>query len=104
DYIHVCDVAEAHVRALQYEGSLPLDVFNIGTGKGTSVLEMVRSFMDVTGINLSYKLGGRRPGDITEIFANVEKSKRELGWTAQRTVEDALRDAWNWEQQLKHHD
>lgn len=104
DYIHVCDVAEAHVRALQHEGSLPLDVFNIGTGKGTSVLEMVRTFMDVSGLNLPYKLGERRPGDITEIFANVEKSKRELGWMAQRTVEDALRDAWNWEQQLKHHD
>ena len=104
DYIHVCDVAEAHVRALQHEGSLPLDVFNIGTGKGTSVLEMVRSFMDVSGLNLPYKLGERRPGDITEIFANVEKSKGELGWSAQRTVEDALRDAWNWEQQLKHHD
>jgi UDP-glucose 4-epimerase len=104
DYIHVCDVAEAHVRALQHEGSLPLDVFNIGTGKGTSVLEMVRSFMDVSGLNLPYQLGARRPGDITEIFANVEKSKRELGWTAQRSVEDALRDAWNWEQQLKQHD
>jgi UDP-glucose 4-epimerase len=104
DYIHVCDVAEAHVRALQHEGSVPLDVFNIGTGKGTSVLEMVRYFMDVSGLKLPYQRGGRRHGDITEIFANVEKSKEELGWTAQRTVEDALRDAWNWEQQLKQDD
>jgi UDP-glucose 4-epimerase len=65
---------------------------------------MVQSFMDISGRNLPYKLGERRPGDITEIFANVEKSKQELEWTAQRTVEAALRDAWNWEQQLKQHD
>jgi UDP-glucose 4-epimerase len=60
--------------------------------------------MDVSGLKLPYQRGGRRHGDITEIFANVEKSKEELGWTAQRTVEDALRDAWNWEQQLKQDD
>ena len=100
DYIHVCDVAEAHVCALQHQGSVPLDVFNIGTGKGTSVLEMVETFNAVSGRELPYKLGDRRPGDITEIFANVEKSEAELGWKAQRTVEEALRDAWNWEQQL----
>ena len=98
DYVHVCDVADAHVRALLFTSEIPLAVFNIGTGKGTSVLEMIQYFNEVSGIELPYEIGPRRAGDITEIFANVSYSNATLGWRAQRNVKDALNDAWNWEQ------
>jgi len=104
DFIHVCDVADAHVSALKHVGTKPLEAFNIGTGKGTSVLDLVQTFMAVSGLDLPYRYGERRSGDVAEIFANVEKSKHELGWEAQRTLEEALRDAWNWEQRLQQHD
>ena len=98
DYVHVSDVADAHVRALLFTSGKPLDVFNIGTGKGTSVLEMIQYFNEVSGIDLPYQIGPRRSGDITEIFANVSYSNATLGWRAQRSVKEALNDAWNWEQ------
>ena len=98
DYVHVSDVADAHVRALLFTSDNPLDIFNIGTGKGTSVLEMIQYFNEVSGIELPYEIGPRRAGDITEIFANVSYSNATLGWRAQRNVKDALNDAWNWEQ------
>ena len=98
DYVHVSDVADAHVRALLFASDKPLDVFNIGTGKGTSVLEMIKYFNEVSGIDLPYQIGPRRAGDITEIFANVSYSNATLGWRAQRNVKEALNDAWNWEQ------
>jgi len=98
DYVHVCDVADAHVRALLFTCENPLDVFNIGTGKGTSVLEMIQYFNEVSGMDLPYHIGLRRAGDITEIFANVSYSNATLGWRAQRSVKEALNDAWNWEQ------
>ena len=98
DYVHVSDVADAHVRALLFTSDKPLDVFNIGTGKGTSVLEMIQYFNEVSGINLPYQIGPRRSGDITEIFANVSYSNATLGWCAKRNVKEALNDAWNWEQ------
>jgi UDP-glucose 4-epimerase len=97
DYVHVSDVADAHVRALLFTSDKPLDVFNIGTGKGTSVLEMIQYFNEVSGINLPYQIGPRRSGDITEIFANVSYSNATLGWCAKRNVKEALNDAWNWE-------
>jgi len=99
DYVHVCDVAEAHVKALTYAGAAPLEAFNIGTGKGTSVLEMVHLFQSVASIHLPFVYGPRRDGDITEISANVAHSKAVLGWEAKRTVAEAIRDAWHWEQQ-----
>jgi len=99
DYVHVCDVAEAHVKALTYAGAAPLEAFNIGTGKGTSVLEMVHLFQSVAYIHLPFVYGPRRDGDITEISANVDHSKAVLGWEAKRTVAEAIRDAWHWEQQ-----
>ena len=99
DYVHVCDVAEAHVKALTYPGAAPLEAFNIGTGKGTSVLEMVHLFQSVASIHLPFVYGPRRDGDITEISANVDHSKAVLGWEAKRTVAEAIRDAWHWEQQ-----
>ena len=98
DYVHVSDVADAHVRALLFTSDNPLDVFNIGTGKGTSVLEMIQYFNEVSGIDLPCQIGPRRAGDITEIFANVSYSNATLGWRAQRNVKEALNDAWNWEQ------
>lgn len=98
DYVHVCDVADAHVRALLFTSDKPLSVFNIGTGKGTSVLEMIQYFNEVSGINLPYQIGPRRSGDITEIFANVSYSNATLGWCAKRNMKEALNDAWNWEQ------
>ena len=98
DYIHVCDVADAHVKALSYSADKPLSFFNIGTGRGTSVLEMVHHFERISGKSLPYIFGSRRDGDITEIFANVNASKNHLGWQAQRSIEEAIRDAWLWEQ------
>ena len=98
DYVHVSDVADAHVRALLFTSYKPLSVFNIVTGKGTSVLEMIQYFNEVSGINLPYQIGPRRSGDITEIFANVSYSNATLGWCAKRNVKEALNDAWNWEQ------
>lgn len=102
DYIHVSDLAKAHVRALKYlsETSKTFDIFNLGTGKGTSVLEIIRTFEKVTGRKLPYKIGPRRSGDIVEIFANVDKSKDVLGWQTNFTVEDALKHAWEWEKSL----
>ncbi|MFM7594545.1 MAG: UDP-glucose 4-epimerase GalE [Flavobacteriales bacterium] len=97
DYVHVSDVADAHVRALLFTSDKPLDVFNIGTGKGTSVLEMILYFNEVSGLDLPYQIGPRRSGDITEIFANVSYSNTTLGWRAKRNVKEALKDAWNWE-------
>lgn len=105
DYIHVCDVADAHVKALDYPETADLTFFNIGTGKGHSVLEMVEMFMRVTGKALPYSYGPRRLGDVTEIYANADEAKRTLGWSAQHTVAQAIRDAWHWEQQYnKSHD
>ena len=105
DYIHVCDVADAHVKALLFSTPHPLSFFNIGTGYGTSVLEMVRLFERVSGKTLPYSFGKRRKGDVVEIFANVTAAQSQLGWKAKRTIEEAIRDAWNWEQRRnKTHD
>jgi UDP-glucose 4-epimerase len=103
DYIHVQDLAEAHVAALdflskQQEGLL--EAVNIGTGTGTSVLEIVAAFERVTGQALPYIIGPRRQGDVIEIYANATKGEQLLGWKARLGIEDALRDAWAWEQHL----
>ena len=104
DYIHVMDLAKAHVSALKLlndrtETSL-YDIFNIGTGHGASVLELINTFESVTGINLPYTLGPRRAGDVEQIYADVTKATTELGFTTQRTLADALTDAWRWQQKL----
>lgn len=104
DYIHVCDVAEAHVAALQYletnEGFNTYK-FNIGTGQGNSVLEIIKSFEEVSGQRLNWQFAARRFGDIDEIFASTTLANKELNWTAKRTMKDAVRDAWLWEKALK---
>jgi UDP-glucose 4-epimerase len=103
DYIHVCDLANAHVKAIAYlekQTEACLEAFNIGTGKGTSILEVIRLFEKNTGVALNWKFGERRPGDVVEIFANAEKSNSVLGWHPTYTVEDALMHAWKWENKL----
>ena len=104
DYVHVCDVAEAHVKGIEWlqeqVGSFA-EVVNIGTGKGASVLEIIHTFEEISGQKINWVYGPRRDGDIVEIYADVTKSKNLLGWSAQRTVRDAVQDAWNWEQRLK---
>ncbi|MEZ4808560.1 MAG: UDP-glucose 4-epimerase GalE [Flavobacteriales bacterium] len=100
DYIHVVDLARAHVQALAWmeAARAPLcEVFNVGTGKGNTVLDVVRTFMEVTGVDVPYVLGPRRPGDVEAVFAATERSRDVLGWTATHTLAEALKDAWNWQ-------
>ena len=98
DFIHVCDLASAHVAAIQYllSGG-PSDIFNIGTGQGTTVMTLINSFMAVTGQKLPYSIGPRRPGDLPEVWADNSKAVTRLGWRPGHTIKDALSDAWKWE-------
>lgn len=103
DFIHVVDLAEAHVRALQYlwkQTVGTVDYLNVGTGKGLTVLELIQAFELKTGLKLNWKFGPRREGDVVEIYANVENSFKKIAWKANRTIEEAVRDAWNWEKYL----
>lgn len=102
DYIHVVDLAKAHVKALNYadEMNKSVDVFNVGTGKGTTVLEVIRAFENINGIKLNYKIGPRRPGDIEQIWADTTKVSEALGWKPQYGVEDMMKHAWAWQQGL----
>ena len=105
DYIHVTDLAKAHVAAIDFLGRTKeealYEVFNLGTGQGVSVLELIQRFIAVTGVELDYTIGPRRPGDVERIFADPSKANKILKWQAQCSIEDALRDAWNWEKHLK---
>lgn len=105
DYIHVVDLAKAHVVALQRllagKNQTNYEVFNLGTGKGSSVLEVIQSFERVSGKKLNYKIVGRRPGDITTAYADTTKANEVLGWKAQSTLDQAMRSAWNWEQKIR---
>ena len=98
DYIHVVDLAQGHVAAVQYavrhKGT---EIFNLGTGRGSSVLEMVNTFMVATGAQVPYEITGRRAGDIAVCYADPTKSREILGWTAQKTLADMCRDSWNWQ-------
>lgn len=98
DFIHVVDVAEAHVKALEVEqkSENPL-ILNLGTGKGSSVLELISAFEDANGIKINWSFADRRQGDVPAIFANPEKAEKILNWKTKRTITDAVRDAWNWE-------
>ncbi len=103
DYIHVVDLAKAHVSALSLLESKPsayYDVVNIGTGKGSSVLEVIKTFESVAEVKLSYEIGPRRKGDITSTYASVGKASGLLVWKASKTLEDSLADAWRWQQTL----
>jgi UDP-glucose 4-epimerase len=104
DYIHVVDLAKAHVKAINYleNKSQGLnEAINIGTGKGSSVLEIIQKFEKISNQKLNWQFGERRSGDVVEIFANAKKSFEKLNWKAELTVDDAIKDAWNWEIALK---
>lgn len=105
DYIHVLDLAEAHVAALRALGQPGpgsyYDVFNIGTGQGNSVLELIRTFERVSLRPLNYRIGPRRAGDITAVYADATKAREQLGWAAKRSLRQALEDAWRWQQHLE---
>jgi len=101
DFIHVEDLAKAHVKAIQWENpDGNIDAFNIGSGKGHSVTELVEKFVSETGANLSFDYGERRSGDIPAIFASVKKAKMILNWEASRSIEEALNHAWKWQRKL----
>lgn len=103
DFIHVVDLAKAHVSALDHlkkQTGTYYDVFNIGTGEGNSVLELIRTFEKVNNLKLNYKIGQRRPGDVVKIYGNVDKAERVLGWKTENTLEESLKDAWRWQQKL----
>ena len=100
DYIHVVDLAKGHVAALEYALSHKgTEVFNLGTGHGVSVLELVNAFMKATGVNIPYEIVDRRPGDLAECWADPTKAETILGWHAEKTVEDMCADSWRWQSQ-----
>ena len=105
DYIHIIDLAKAHVtavkRLLKKENKKRYEVFNLGTGRGNSVLEIVKTFEKVTGLKLNCKIIERRPGDIEQVWADTSLANNELGWKTQKTLEDALLSAWNWERKYR---
>ena len=105
DYIHVVDLAKAHVVALQRllnkKNLSKVETFNLGTGTGSSVLEVITTFEKVSGQKLPYKIVGRRDGDIISAYANTDKANTVLGWKAQSTLEEALASAWKWEQKIR---
>jgi len=107
DYIHVVDLAKAHVvavkRMLGNKSKRNYEVFNLGTGRGLSVLEIIKTFEQVNQVKVPYKITGRREGDIEQVWADPTYANEVLGWKAEETVEDTLRSAWNWELNLAKH-
>jgi UDP-glucose 4-epimerase len=105
DYIHVVDLAKAHVKAVQRltenKSNDNLEIFNLGTGVGNSVLEVVKTFENATGQKLNYRIGARRPGDVVSIYADTKKAGDVLGWKTERDLANALSTAWKWELALK---
>jgi UDP-glucose 4-epimerase len=105
DYIHVSDIAHAHTLALNYlimeKNETNCDVFNLGSGNGYSVMEVIKAFEKISNQKLNYIVGPRRPGDVIAIFANNEKATNLLGWTPQYSLNDMMATAWNWELKLK---
>jgi UDP-glucose 4-epimerase len=105
DFIHVVDLATAHVKAMQFlsakEENAMLEAFNLGTGKGVSVLELVNEFTKVTGVELPYSISPRRPGDVEKVYGDPSKANRELGWHAKYSIQDSLLHAWQWEKRIR---
>lgn len=105
DYIHVVDLAKAHVKALQRlvnkENDETVEIFNLGTGKGSSVLEVINAFEKVSQQKLPFKIVNRRKGDVTQAYADTTKANQVLGWKAELSLEDALLSAWQWEQKIR---
>ena len=105
DYIHVVDLAKAHVialkRLLENKNNDKVETFNLGTGTGSTVLEVINAFEKVSNTKLNYQIVGRRDGDITSAYANTDKANEILGWKAQSTLEESLASAWKWEQKIR---
>ena len=105
DYIHVVDLAKAHVvalsRLLGQKNTSNFEIFNLGTGKGSSVLEVIHAFEKVSGKKLPYKIVDRRPGDVISVFADTSKANKDLGWRTEKTMEEALESAWIWEKKIR---
>ena len=105
DYIYVVDLAKAHVKAvermLNHQATEQVEVFNLGTGRGLSVLEILNTFMKVTGVKVPYQIVGRREGDIEQVWAKPDKANNVLGWKADTPIEDVLLSAWKWEQRIR---
>jgi UDP-glucose 4-epimerase len=105
DYLHVVDLAKAHVtavkRLIDEKNKTNYEIFNLGTGKGVSVLEAIKSFELVTGIRLKYKITGRRAGDIEKIWADPSLANKELGWKTMSTLDEAMKTAWEWEKKIR---
>ena len=105
DYIHVVDLAEAHVvaleRILESKSTEAYEVFNLGTGKGSSVLEVIQSFERVSGQKLTYEIGARREGDVIAAYADTTKANTVLGWKTKRSLDEAVASAWQWEQKVR---
>ena len=105
DFIHVCDIAHAHTLALQYlinkKNKTSTDIFNLGTGNGVTVLEAIKMFEEVSGVQLNYEIGPRRDGDVIAIYANNDLAVSELGWKIKYDLKDMMRTAWQWELKLK---
>lgn len=104
DYIHVVDLAKAHVvavnRMISLKGKSDFEIFNLGTGNGFSVLEVIHSFEKVSGVKLNYKIVGRRPGDVEQVWADTSFANAELGWKALKSLDEMMSSAWKWEQKL----
>jgi UDP-glucose 4-epimerase len=105
DFIHVVDVAVAHVKAMEFlakrsEQSL-YEAFNLGTGIGVSVLQLIQKFMKSTGVNVPYRIGPRRPGDVEKVFADPEKLNKAFGWKTKYSAEESLLHAWQWEKKIR---
>ncbi len=103
DYIHVVDLAKVHVKAMErmLDGEGPsYDIFNVGTGRGHSVLEVIQAFERVSGKSLPYAFADRRSGDVVEVYADATKAERELQWKAEKTIDDMMRDAWTFQQHI----
>ncbi len=98
DYIHVCDLATGHAAALKWmNGREGVEIFNLGTGKGSSVLDVIKAFSSACGKKIPYVIDPRRPGDVTANYADCSKAEREMGWKAQYDLADMCRDSWNWQ-------
>ena len=98
DYIHVVDLADGHIKALEkLHTTTGVLTYNLGTGVGYSVLDLVHAFEEANHLKINYKFAPRRPGDVTVCYADASKAKRELGWEAKRDIVDMCRDSWNWQ-------
>jgi UDP-glucose 4-epimerase len=105
DYIHVVDVALAHIYAMERmiagKGTEPVEVFNLGTGKGSTVVEVIHAFERATGKKLQWEFAPRRPGDVIAAYADTQKAAQVLGWKAERTLDQSMADAWRWQETLR---